>query len=234
MLSKYLNYRLTLLLLFFCLSSNANTHTLIFNQPADTPQARYVIELLTQAYREIGYEINIIEFSHQKALEAANQGFLDGQLGRINDVKEDYPNLLKVDFPLFDFNLILLKNCQICRYPKMNSLAIQSSYPAAQSYIEQHHFKGDVIKVRNITAQLNLLTQKRVEGAILLDFMLLTKHPNFNQQAFHKELLMPMQSYHFVHKRHKELIPKLTAVLKTLEQNGTIKLLKSKHNIMAF
>ena len=121
-------------------------------------------------YKEIGYEIHIIDFNHQNALVAANQGVLDGQLGRIANVKDDYPNLLKVDYPLFDFNLVLLKNCRQCQYEDLKSLAIQSSYPAAQSYIDNHPFDGDVIKVRNVTAQLNLLTQKRVEGTILLEF----------------------------------------------------------------
>ncbi|MEQ5875957.1 transporter substrate-binding domain-containing protein [Pseudoalteromonas sp. NFXS39] len=189
---------------------------------------------MKMAYKEIGYEVHIIDFNHQNALVAANQGVLDGQLGRIADVKDNYPNLLKVDYPLFDFNLVLLKNCQQCQYEELKSLAIQSSYPAAQSYIERHPFNGDVIKVRNVTAQLNLLTQKRVEGTILLDFLLSTKHPNFNQTAFHKQVLMPMQSYHFVHKRHKAIIPQLTRVLKKLDENGTVHFLKSKYHLTEF
>ncbi len=207
---------------------------MIFNRPADTPQARYVIDLMKMAYKEIGYEIHIIDFNHQNALVAANQGVLDGQLGRIANVKDDYPNLLKVDYPLFDFNLVLLKNCRQCQYEDLKSLAIQSSYPAAQSYIDNHPFDGDVIKVRNVTAQLNLLTQKRVEGTILLDFLLSTKHPGFDQTAFHKQILMPMQSFHFVHKRHKAIIPQLTKVLKKLDENGTVQFLKSKYNLSKF
>jgi ABC-type amino acid transport substrate-binding protein len=233
-LSKYLLLRFALVLLLFCLPASASSNLLIFNRPADTPQARYVIDLLKMAYKEIGYEVHIIDFNHQSALIAANNGILDGQLGRIADVKDDYPNLLKVDFPLFDFNLVLLKNCQHCRYKELKSLAIQSSYPAAQSYIDKHPFGGDVIKVRNITAQLNLLTQKRVEGTILLDFMLKTKHPDFNQAAFHKEVLMPMQSFHFVHKRHEALIPKLTRALQKLQEEGKVHFLKSKYNLTEF
>jgi ABC-type amino acid transport substrate-binding protein len=81
---------------------------------------------------------------------------------------------------------------------------------------------------------LNLLTQNRVEGAILLDFMLSTKHPDFDQDAFHKQVLMPMQSYHFVHKRHEKLIPKLTRVLEKFDENGTVQFLKSKYNLTEF
>ncbi|WP_105180170.1 hypothetical protein [Pseudoalteromonas sp. T1lg21] len=58
MLSKYLSHRFALFLLFFCFSSSASTNLLIFNRPADTPQARYVIDLMKMAYKEIGYEIH--------------------------------------------------------------------------------------------------------------------------------------------------------------------------------
>ena len=68
MLSKYLSHRFALFLLFFCFSSSASTNLLIFNRPADTPQARYVIDLMKMAYKEIGYEIHIIDFNHQNAL----------------------------------------------------------------------------------------------------------------------------------------------------------------------
>lgn len=231
---KFLIPSLTIILLFFCFPSSANSHILIFNRPADTPQARYVIDLLSTAYKEIGYELHVIDFNHQGSLAAANQGVLDGQLGRIDFVTRDYPNLLKVDFPLFEFNLVLLKNCKQCNYRDIKSLAIQSSYPAAQSYIEENPIKGDVIKVRNLTAQLNLLTQKRVEGTILLDFLLSTKHPDFNQAAFNKEILMSMQSFHFVHKRHAALIPQLTNILKKLEADGTVRTLKTKYNLTEF
>ncbi len=229
---KFIIYFFAFVLLCFAFSTHASL--LIFNRPADTPQARYVIDLLRMAYKEIGYELHIIDFNHQSSLAAANEGVLDGQLGRIADVTQDYPNLLKVDFPLFNFNLLLLKNCQTCLYSDLKSLAIQSSYPAAQSFLGKQPFHGDVITVRNITAQLNLLTQKRVEGALLLDFLLSTKHPNFDQSQFHKEVLMSMQSFHFVHKRHATLIPKLTAALKKLDEQGTVRFLKNKYNLTDF
>ena len=229
---KFIIYFFAFVLLCFAFSTHASL--LIFNRPADTPQARYVIDLLRMAYKEIGYELHIIDFNHQSSLAAANEGVLDGQLGRIADVTQDYPNLLKVDFPLFNFNLLLLKNCQTCLYSDLKSLAIQSSYPAAKSFLDKQPFHGDVITVRNITAQLNLLTQKRVEGALLLDFLLSTKHPNFDQSQFHKEVLMSMQSFHFVHKRHATLIPKLTAALKKLDEQGTVRFLKNKYNLTDF
>lgn len=204
---------------------------LLFNRPADTPQARYVIDLMSMAYIELGYEVRIIDFNHQSALTAANNGILDGQLGRINTITQQYKNLRIVNFPLFEFNLILLKGCLQCTYQQLDSIAIQGGYPAAQNYLNKHPITGDVISVKSVTAQLNLLTQKKVSGLILLDFMLLTKHPNFDIAQFQTEVLAPIKSFHFLHKRHSALIPRLETELRKLNENGTVQFLRAKYNL---
>lgn len=213
------------------LSTLANTQHMLFNRPADTPQARYVIELMTLAYNELGYDVHIIDFNHQSALSAANNGTLDGQLGRVSTISQRYTNLHAVNFPLFEFNLVLLKNCQQCRFEQINSIAIQVGYPAAQSYLDEHPFIGDVIKVKSVTAQLNLLTQQKVQGVLLLDFLLSTKHPQFDVNQFQIEVLAPIKSFHFLHARHSALIPKLEEQLHKLNENGTIRLLRAKHKL---
>ena len=213
------------------LSTIANTQHMLFNRPADTPQARYVIELMTLAYKELGYDVHIIDFNHQSALSAANNGTLDGQLGRVASISQQYQNLHPVNFALFEFNLVLLKNCQQCTFEQLDNIAIQVGYPAAQSYLNEHPFIGDIIKVKSVTAQLNLLTQGKVQGVILLDFLLSTKHPQFNVKQFQTEILAPIKSYHFLHSRHSALIPKLEKELHKLNENGTVRLLRAKHNL---
>lgn len=213
------------------LASKASSQQLLFNRPADTPQARYVIDLMSMAYKQIGYEVRIIDFNHQSALTAANSGTLDGQLGRTSSISKQYKNLQVVDFPLFEFNLILLKNCQQCSFEQLDSIAIQAGYPAAQDYLDNNPFIGNVIRVKSVTAQLNLLTQKKVSGLILLDFILHTKHPRFDPSAFQTDILAPIKSFHFLHKRHSALIPKLEAELKRLNDDGTVQSLRAKYHL---
>ncbi|WP_404341048.1 substrate-binding periplasmic protein [Pseudoalteromonas mariniglutinosa] len=222
---------LAVVLVCFSFASKVLAQQLIFNRPVDSPQAYYAIDLLTRAYKPLGYKVHIIDFNHQNALSAANDGILDGQLGRIADIALNYENLLLVEQPLFEFNLVLLKNCHQCQYQQLESVAIQAGYPAAQRYLETHQFDGEIVTVKSLTAQLNLLIQKKVQGIILLDFMLFTKHPQFALHNYHKDTLQPMNSYHFLHKRHKDLLPKLQQQLITLQENGTVRLLKAKYNL---
>lgn len=215
--------------MLFTAVSSAAVRALQFNRPADTPQARYVIELMSIAYGNLGYELQIIDFNHQSALAAANNGILDGQLGRISSISQQYKNLNLVNFPLFEFNLILLKNCDECSFEQLKNIAIQAGYPAAKSYLDNNPYIGEVIRVKSVTAQLNLLAQKKVEGVLLLDFLLNSKHPRFDLSRFSTEALMPIYSFHFLHKQHKNLIPLLEQQLILLEQDGTVSQLRKKH-----
>jgi hypothetical protein len=114
-----------------------NQNTLTFNRPDNVPQANYVLELLTLAYKDIGYEIHLIDFNPQNALRAANNGTLDGQLGRDNSIEVDFPNLLPVNYPLFKFKLILYKNCQQ-RYKRY--LLKKQQAESATNTTKQHGF----------------------------------------------------------------------------------------------
>ncbi|ATG57162.1 MULTISPECIES: substrate-binding periplasmic protein [Pseudoalteromonas] len=209
----------------------SNQNTLTFNRPDNVPQANYVLELLTLAYKDIGYEIHLIDFNPQNALRAANNGTLDGQLGRDKSIEVDFPNLLPVNYPLFKFKLILYKNCQQSILNRLDNVAILADCPIQAQYIKNTQFDGNVIEVKNISTQLNLLTQEKVKGILLLDFAsdsLPIQHPDV---CYQKETLRVTPVYHYLNKQNAHLIEGLEAALNKLHNNGTAYALKAKYNM---
>ncbi|MDK1287148.1 hypothetical protein [Pseudoalteromonas umbrosa] len=220
---------LWILLLSYC--SVAQAKTLYFNRPADTPQARYVVELLSLAYNDIGHDLELIDFELQSALVAANEGELDGQLGRIAGVTDSYANLLYVDFPLYSFNLQLLSHCTACSFEDIESMVVQSGYLVAYQYMMENKYQGELLEVKSSAAQLNLLMQKKVQGALIVDFHLREHLPYMDVESIKIEDLITIDSYHYLHHKHAELIPKLKETLEKLEKKGIIKVLKAKYRI---
>ncbi|AOT10177.1 hypothetical protein S4054249_05355 [Pseudoalteromonas luteoviolacea] len=218
-----------MILLFHCSFAHANT--LYFNRPADTPQARYVVELLSLAYKDIGHKLALIDFDQQSALIAANEGELDGQLGRIAGVTDSYANLLYVDFPLYSFNLQLISHCTSCSFEQIESMVVQSGYLVAYQYMMDNRYQGELIEVKSSAAQLNLLMQKKVQGALIIDFHLREHLPYMDVDTIKIEDLMTIDSFHYLHQKHAALIPKLKVTLKKLEQKGIIAVLKAKYRI---
>ena len=220
-----------LISLIFSAASYSNQNTLTFNRPDNVPQANYVLELLSLAYKEIGYDIHLIDFSPQNALRAANNGVLDGQLGRDSSIEIDFPNLLRVDFELFKFKLLLYKNCQQSILERLDNIAILANCPIQAQYIKNTHFDGNVIEVKNLSTQLNLLTQGKVKGILLLDFASDNQPINQHGLCYQKEVLRVTPVYHYLNKRHAHLIDGLKTALNKLHNNGTIYALKAKYNM---
>ncbi|ALU42813.1 substrate-binding periplasmic protein [Pseudoalteromonas rubra] len=226
--------RLFSLLLLCCLSAHSvatDNRTLYFNRPADTPQARYVIELLQTAYQQLGYKLEVVDFNRQSALIAANNGALDGQLGRIHGVTQAYPNLLQVRFPLYTFNLQLLSRCLSCSFEQLDSLVIQSGYLVSNQYLDSAPFNGQLIEVKNNITQLNLVIQGKVQAALVVDFHLREHLAEMDLETFKIDTLLTIETYHYLHIKHKALIPRLEEALHTLAEKGTVAMLKAKYQI---
>lgn len=230
-MQSQINTLFLLIVLLFSKVAVARHNSVIFNRPADSPQASYALALLSLAYKELNYEIHLIDFSRKNALLAANNGVLDGQLGRDISIEAENKNLIRVNYVLFDYKLMLFKNCQPNTLNMLQNVAILSGYPVQQHYLESTHFKGKVIEVKNISTQLNLLAQKKVEGAIMLDFVLPKANLELPETCMQKQLLNTFSLYHYIHKKHAELAPKLLAALKKLNNNGTTQALRAKYNL---
>ncbi|MEO2268313.1 transporter substrate-binding domain-containing protein [Pseudoalteromonas sp. YIC-656] len=215
-------------------STQAQGHertTVSFNKPMDTAQARYVIELMSRVYDQLGYTLDIVDYSHAQALAAADQGVFDGQLARIANIESQYENLLRVNYPLFNFELFMLTRCQDCDLNALSSIAMRNGYPVTEQYLDEHNYQGQRIKIENVSAQLNLLAQQQVDGVVLLDFHLQSEMNAGIDERFQRHHLANYHSYHYVHKRHQQRIPKILAALKELEEQGVVSELKEKYGL---
>ncbi|WP_096739110.1 substrate-binding periplasmic protein [Pseudoalteromonas atlantica] len=226
-----LNALFLLVVLFFSKIALANHNSVIFNRPADSAQASYTLALLTLAYKELNYEVHIIDFNRQNALLAANNGVLDGQLGRDISIEADNKNLIRINYPLFDYKLLLFKNCQPTTLDKLDNVAVLSGYPVQHHYLNEHKFNGNIIEVKNITTQLNLLAQHKVDGVIMLDFVLKADNFSLPETCMQTQLLSTFSLYHYVHKKHAALVSKLLNALNKLHNNGTSRALRAKYNL---
>lgn len=205
------------------ISKNAvSKTTLIFNKPADTPAAQLIIQKLQTAYDQLGYKVELIDFSHQNSLSAANQGVLDGQLARIGCLEHSYPNLMHSRVPLHAFSLQLITRkdqCDTCHIHQLKRLSFHQGYPFAKKYLTQQNYQGDAIATQDIATQLLLLKQSKVDGILVLDYLL--QHQISAQQLsnFHITNVASEPVYHYLHKRHHTILEQLDNTLLKLYGN---------------
>lgn len=210
---------------------------IVFNLPVKNPQSQYVIELMTLAYKSLGYELVLKEHANDTALQAANQGIFDGQLGRITDVGQQYAHLIKVPVALFDFKLLLIhekKHCVPCDISHFSSISYRAGFPVAHKYLNKEQYLGERIPVQNIKTQLSLLAQNKVDAVLLLNFQLAHDLPHFESANYQIQEVNLVNTYHFLHEKNKDLIAPLTKKLLALKESGVIQKLKDKHGIKSY
>lgn len=210
---------------------------IVFNSPVKNAQSQYVIELMTLAYKSLGYDLVLKKHANDTALKAANQGVFDGQLGRITDIGKQYPNLIKVPVVLFDFKLLLIhekKHCNPCDISNFSSISYRAGFPVAHKFLNKVQYLGDRIPVQNIKTQLSLLAQSKVDAVLLLNFQLSYDLPHFERANYQIQEVNLLNTYHFLHEKNKSLIAPLTKELLALKESGIIQKLKNKHGIKSY
>ena len=71
----------------------------------------FVCLIAKEAFRRIGVEIELPYLPTERSISAANDGLHDGELNRIAGMEKIYPNLIRVDESMMDFEFVgLTKN----------------------------------------------------------------------------------------------------------------------------
>lgn len=216
-------------ILFLC--SPAWSASFLFNKPADTPQSRYIIDVMTQVYSNLGLELSIVEFNHRSSLVAANEGLLDGQLGRVIEVEQQYPNLIRIPVPIFAFSLQLVTSRESAELNDIEKMVITEGYQAIDTYLAQHLYTQQLFKVKNISTQLNLLAQRKVDGALVISFHIPPAFKEQNQNVWYFRDLNTVKVYHYIHKKHAPLAVEIETELLRLIANGTVAEMQLKYKI---
>lgn len=71
----------------------------------DVPSTHLAVRLLNAAYKELGLSLTTETVPSRRALMLADMGEVDGDLFRIASVGDQYPNLVRVPYPLLNGQL---------------------------------------------------------------------------------------------------------------------------------
>jgi polar amino acid transport system substrate-binding protein len=208
--------------------SAAERRVLVLNDtnepPFTTAQGDGFIDIVaTEAFRRAGAELRLVKLPAERGLINANNGLEDGDLTRIAGLEQQYPNLMQVPEKLMDWEFTAFsKNADIA---------------ASWAAIRQHsvgHIKGWKIYEKNmagaeqvITADdpdqlFQLLGHNRVEVALYARWMGQAYLKQQHMQGVHalEPPLATREMFIYLHKRHAELIPKITEALRALKREG--------------
>lgn len=201
--------------------SNIQVSTLLENDPATLIAEK----ILSSAYQQLKMTLTVKRLPGERSLYSANNGETDGELYRKIGMERDYPNLIIVPVPLQTYEIVIFTQATdfiVNGWESLRPFVI--GYVKGIKIIEQN---TDGMRVEQAATmrqaflkmslgRSDLVVANRSSGLAVL------KELNMHDVRVIKPALASFAVFHYLHKKHENLIPKLTAVLKQMQQDKSI------------
>lgn len=218
--------------LLILISSLVSAEPLKFAQMINTPDQLVGAEILKVIYSKARIPIEIIPLSEKRALLESSQGRLDGEVHRILEISLDYPDLIKIPT---EINYIeptvfskdkyfLLAGCSSLKgklIGRVRGVKYAELCTKDMDNVAIFSDSGSLMKSLNrniidhaITAYFNGLVQLKKLG---ISSVIALKPP-----------LRKRPLFHYLHKKHKNLIPELEGIISEMTKTGELDLIRQQ------
>jgi len=210
----------------------AQTPTLRIARIENIPDQAVGAELLRTVYRRAGIGIEFVDMPAKRALAESSEGRVDGEVQRIRAVGEQYPTLLAVPVPI---NFI-----EPAAFTTRLEFAVagwQSLRPYSLAIVRgvgssERGTQGmpRVEAVASMDQLMQMVASGRVEVGVNDRFSGLLVLRRLGLDKLVHPLAPPLERielFHFVHTRHRELIPRLEEQLRTMQASGELERLRA-------
>ena len=195
--------------------------TLLEHEPASTTVQR----ILDEAYRRLDLTLKVNYLPGERSLRSANNGEMDGELYRKLGMDREYPNLIIIPVPLLTYEVVIFTRgthfmvngweslrpftigyVKGIKIVEQNTTGMKTEVAATmrQAFLKMELGRSDVV-VANHASGLAILKDLKMTGVSVLS-----------------PPLASFPVFHYLHKKHEALVPKLHAVLLQMQKDKTI------------
>ncbi|WP_440905319.1 substrate-binding periplasmic protein [Catenovulum sp. SX2] len=189
------------------------------------PLVEYATGIMQKVYKKIGYDIEVWPLPAARALYMSSQGKADAELGRYGGLSKAYPELIQVSPALVNFSVVMLTtDTNIKTLPDTNALPNPIAIQRGSVYSKVLIGERTKIEVNSIQQIMKLLQTGRSKIALVDDsYLELINQLNTANNIY----IVPLAAdaypvYHYVHQRHRNLIPQIQQALLEMQQQGLL------------
>ncbi len=181
-------------------------------------------KIILQAYQKLNIKIDFIYLPAERSLKLSNSGTLDAEDSRLEGLEKTYPNLIKVKIPIEIISLFAYSKNENIKVQGWQSLKpYKIAYLCGVKVIEKNIAGFNAEKVSYINQAFSMLKYDRIDLVVAADHS-----QSKNMIVSDKEIkkltpaVFEFPVYHYVNKKHANLVPKLEAVLQQMTEDKTI------------
>ena len=182
--------------------------------------------VMTEAYRCLGRTMDVKYLPAKRAIVIANNGEVDGELGRTQEVERDYPNLRRIPISIATVDIVVFTKETIFPVKDWKSLQPYTvGYVRGIKVVEHNLAEGTNAEAiatleqafKKLDAGRNdVIVDARFPGLKTLNELGLTGI------SILEPPLVQVKMFHYLHVKNQHLIEPLTAVLQQMENDGSI------------
>lgn len=201
----------------------ACAETLVLSQAVNDPLPARSLLILREAYRRIGITIETMQVPNERALVLADSGQTSGDLIRIGGLSATYANLIQVPEPVVMFDSIAFTSGLTFPVRGWESLRPYHLCVMRGNKLAEINTEG---MNREIVGTIEGMARMVIAGhceVAILGRQVWLEIDRYGIKPL-ISLDQPIQSvplYHYVHRRHADLVPRLAKALKELNADGT-------------
>jgi len=182
--------------------------------------------VLKQAYRKLGIEVEYNPLPGERALQTANSGKVDGEVFRIINIQKKYPNLIPIPTPINILEAVAFSKQPDLIVSGWHSLSKLSIGIQVGIKFAERGTRGMSPVLVDTNEQLfKMLNADRIDVAAVALTNGLKTLSKLNLTSIYA-VSPPIQVfplYHYLHKKHAALVPRLNTVLAEMAVSGDIK-----------
>ncbi|EPJ53663.1 MAG: hypothetical protein OFPI_09810 [Osedax symbiont Rs2] len=203
-----------------------------FAQIRDTPDQMVGAEILKAVYSKLGIDIKMLPMPGKRALKESSEGRVDGEVHRIFQVGEDYPTLIRVPTAInYIEPAVFSKKYRFkvtgCTALDKYSIGIVRGVKHAElcsKGLQKVQVIDHSIKMMQLlqAGRIDIAITAKINGLVLIKKMAV--------ESIHvlSPPLSRMLVYHYVHRRHKDWVPKIDKVIIKMQNSGELENLRQE------
>ena len=216
---------LLVLLVYYVPVSHAKTLT--FGSISSLSEQEVGRLILPGIYQSLGFELNIVPFPARRAETYAQSGGIDGEVMRIYEYGQHNPNLIRVPTPYYsvittafiraDSDIQLAAKEDLRQYTIAKVLGVRNSDLITRG-IPNVSSQSDTKSIMKLLHEdfVDIAITNRVNGLLTIYQM------DLDDIVYDPLPLGELPLYHYLHKKHKHLVPLLDAQIKSMKETGEL------------
>ena len=189
---------------------------------AESDETRAIARLVAEAYRQMGHETAFSFLPAGRSVREVNRGKFDAELARITGIENEYPNLVRVEEPVYTIRIsaIVRSDSGIDAMSWEDIGERRVGYPRGYKLLDIRTRDLNAIKAKDPTSTIKTLKGGRMDIGLLMT----SDADHLAQQFGGVTVLEPpievTTLYHYVHVKHRRMIPALEKVLIDMNDSG--------------